>query len=583
MKQLKMYWKVTQTEYPEPYRSFTFRKFNNSADDINTWIDICRNGIIRPEEDETCWQHRMLDEKDFDPDGIFFALQNGEAVATITAIIHPDTKSGLVHMVAAKPCCRGQAVGSYLNDIAKAYFCENGCEYALLTTDEFRVAAVKSYLRSGFIPVEYDEGMKERWEKWLTEYGYTNINMINEETREITILNNKENQKLKVGIFGARRGCAFAQAVSISDIAYVSTVCDMDEKKHKEMKMFCCNETQFFTDFDKFIDSGMDIMILANFFHKHAEFAIRALNKGIHVLSETLPATTMKECVDLCEAVEKSGCKYMLSENYAYFASTIEMKKIYESGKLGDAVYAEGEYIHPMETSEYQRITPFTTHWRAMMPTGYYLSHSLAPLMFITGQTPVAVNAQAIYCDKVHPEREGEPIKDTATIMLCRTDTGALFRITGWAKFGVRGDWYRISASDGLIETKRDSINDIRLCYNSWSIPEGEQEKTEYTAKWDSENEKGAIASHNGSDYYMVKDFLNCVINNTEPFFDVYCASSMAATGILGWRSCMEHGKEFVIPDFRDKAQREQWKNDDLTPFPDENGKSTLPSSIYKK
>ena len=57
----------------------------------------------------------------------------------------------------------------------------------------------------------------------------------------------------------------------------------------------------------------------------------------------------------------------------------------------------------------------------------------------------------------------------------------------------------------------------------------------------------------------------------------------MSAVAILGWRSCMENGKVYPIPDFRDKAQRNAWRNDDLTPFPDENGNVTLPCATGKK
>ena len=52
----------------------------------------------------------------------------------------------------------------------------------------------------------------------------------------------------------------------------------------------------------------------------------------------------------------------------------------------------------------------------------------------------------------------------------------------------------------------------------------------------------------------------------------------MSAVAIYGWRSCLENGRVYNIPDFRDKAQRDAVRNDDLTPFPDENGNNiTLP------
>lgn len=43
---------------------------------------------------------------------------------------------------------------------------DNGCDSAILTTDDFRVSAVKSYLTAGFVPIFYsdiDDNMEQRW------------------------------------------------------------------------------------------------------------------------------------------------------------------------------------------------------------------------------------------------------------------------------------------------------------------------------------------------------------------------------------------------------------------------------------
>ena len=165
--------------------------------------------------------------------------------------------------------------------------------------------------------------------------------------------------------------------------------------------------------------------------------------------------------------------------------------------------------------------------------------------------------------------------------MLCKTDSGALFRITGWAKFAARGDWYRVACSKAVMENVRGDISKIRLCYNNWNIPDGEEEEQIYETKWESENDKGAIAGHDGSDYFMVKDFIDCVQNDKTPFFDVYRACAMAATGILGWRSCMENGSEYIIPDFKNPEDRKKWKDDNISPFPDDDGNVSMPCSIY--
>ena len=48
-----------------------------------------------------------------------------------------------------------------------------------LTTDDFRLPAIVGYLKAGFVPVIYDEGMVERWQKicdQLNMHGYEMLN-----------------------------------------------------------------------------------------------------------------------------------------------------------------------------------------------------------------------------------------------------------------------------------------------------------------------------------------------------------------------------------------------------------------------
>ena len=90
-------------------------------------------------------------------------------------------------------------------------------------------------------------------------------------------------------------------------------------------------------------------VVLANYANEHAPFAIRCLKKGLHVFSEVLPAQNMKEAVALVEAVEESGLVYAYGENYCYIPAPYEMKKLYESGEIGEFEYGEGEYIHNCE------------------------------------------------------------------------------------------------------------------------------------------------------------------------------------------------------------------------------------------
>jgi len=48
----------------------------------------------------------------------------------------------------------------------------------------------------------------------------------------------------------------------------------------------------------------------------------------------------------------------------------------------------------------------------------------------------------------------------------------------------------------------------------------------------------------------------------------VYKAIDMTSVGILGYRSALGGGIPLEVPDFRDKAVRERYRNDDWNPDP---------------
>jgi len=301
------------------------------------------------------------------------------------------------------------------------------------------------------------------------------------------------------------------------------------------------------------------------------------------VLSECTPALTMSECVQLCRTVEKTGCKYMLAENYPFFSCNQEMQRRYASGKMGRALYCEGEYNHPMTADERNSISPGRLHWRNWTPRTYYLTHSLGPLMYITGNSLKSVNCKSIFAPetlKGTANRSG----DVASIMLFEMNDGSLARVTGCSAWGGHGSWYRICAEKGTMESNRDCINQIRVHYNAWDIPEGEQEVAVIWAKFTEDeelNEAAANAGHAGGDFWVAYHFTKYVNEDIEPFFNVYRSVSMSAGAILALRSSQNNGQEYRIPDFTNEEERKLWENDTASPFPDENGHADISCSSH--
>lgn len=182
-----MFKKVVPAEYPDENAGFSFRRFNGSDEDKQAWVDICKGALIGEHNDISAYDRCMTNEVGYDGNYVFLVEADGKPVAT-TSILLWENNTARVHMVAAKSECRGRGVGGYLADIANAAAYESGCEIATLSTDIFRVPAVKSYLRGGFRPVITDDEAEARWIKWLTENNYADIPAVDNDFNFMKVL-----------------------------------------------------------------------------------------------------------------------------------------------------------------------------------------------------------------------------------------------------------------------------------------------------------------------------------------------------------------------------------------------------------
>lgn len=384
-------------------------------------------------------------------------------------------------------------------------------------------------------------------------------------------------ERPRIGIFGLGRGTNFLKN-AVNNGFDVVALCDMDQKKMDLVKGRAPQATCY-TDFDEFIKHDMDAVVLVNYFHEHAEFAIKAMKAGKHVISEVMAASTLAKCVELVRTVEQTGMKYMLGENYPFMACNIEMRKLYQSGALGRLLYSHGEYIHPSSVESTNQFTRGEYHWRGWTPRTYYLSHSLGPLMYITGATPLTVTA----CSASAPELckgTAKHVSDGIAAMLCNMSDGSISTFTGAGAIAGRGNWYRIACLDGFAETVRG--NDEKLCvsYNEWSKPADKFRVTEYIPNIDPTDVSEAVvkdAGHWGGDYWVMNHFKKVLQGKEEPYFDVYRGTAMSAVAILGWRSVLEGGKTFEIPDFKTEEARKLYENDTVSPFPKADGSVDIP------
>lgn len=377
--------------------------------------------------------------------------------------------------------------------------------------------------------------------------------------------------KIKIGIMGAGRGVDIAKNLMLLDCEIVA-LCEFDKERAEEGVEKIGVDVPVFEKFDDFIEQEMDAVVLANFFHEHTPYAIRCFEKGIHVFSECISNGTMAQGVELIRAFEKSKSVYMLAENYPQMKFNREMKRVCDGGTLGKIVYAEGEYNHPVnpyETDFLKGYVYFKEHWRNYLPRSYYITHSLAPIMWATGATPKRVSAMPVF-SPMEEIASARMVGDRAAIVTTLNDDGSVFRVTGCAAFGAHHNAYRLCGEKGQIENLRGMGEKVMLRYSDWAIPEGMEENNLYDPEWNDKDEELIEQSgHGGGDYIVARMFLDCIREGKQPEhpYDIYSAVNMASVAILAHRSILNGGQPYDIPDFRLEECRKQYENDRHTPF----------------
>lgn len=393
-----------------------------------------------------------------------------------------------------------------------------------------------------------------------------------------------EKKRIKVGVFGVGpRGNGLARNFMMLDCDVVA-ICGARKAQRDETLKYLGEDVAVYENFDEFIEHDMDAVVLANFFHEHAPYAIRCFEKGLHVYSECISNGTMAEGVALIRAFEKSDSIYYLAENYPMMKFNREMYRVCKEGTLGKILYAEGEYNHPgnvYDTQFKKLYNYFPEHWRNYLPRTYYVTHSLGPIMRATGATPTRVTAMAVFAPI---EGEDAPTAsyggDRAAVIMTQNNDGSIFRFTGCAAFGAHHNAYRICGTNGSIENLRGMGEQVMLRYNDWQKPDGAQDGL-YDPAWnDRDEELIKKTGHGGADFLSVRNFLDCVREGHQPEhpFDVYSAVAMSSVAILSHRSVLAGGQPFDIPDFTTEDACAQYENDRATPFYGHDGSApTIP------
>ena len=391
-------------------------------------------------------------------------------------------------------------------------------------------------------------------------------------------------KKLKIGVFGGYRGKTMINILLHHEDAELVAVCDKYEPLLEDVRKSAEEAgcpVACYRDFDTFLQHDMDAVVLANYANEHAVYAVRCLRAGKHVLSEVLPCETMAQAVELIETVEATGLVYAYAENYCYMRHTFEMWRRYKAGEIGEITYGEGEYIHDCSSIWPQITYGERDHWRNRMHPNFYCTHSLGPLLTITGLRPVRVVGFETVPDSDMKELG---MWHGTGLELVTLENGAVVKsIHGDLKREPCSVNYEVYGQKGMMESGRlEPLKKLNVYKEGEHRCQGEWEHYDPVPFLAAEQAE-KVGGHEGSDFYSTHLFIEKILGRPEGEWsiDVYKAVDMGICGILAYRSVLGGGIPVAVPDLRDPAQREAYRYDNACTTPEVAGDQLLPRSSF--
>jgi predicted dehydrogenase len=238
-------------------------------------------------------------------------------------------------------------------------------------------------------------------------------------------------------------------------------------------------------------DSEIDAVYLPLANHEHAEWALRAIEHGKHVLIEKPMALTLEDIEAIEAAAQRHNVTVMEGFMYRFHPQHARVKELLEQGLIGDIRSVRASFSFMMRPARMYRLTESVERGGgAMWDIGCYAIHSAR--MFFE-QLPIAVTAISSYV---------ESGADTTTSGVLDFGEGKFAHFDFSFERARRCEYEIIGTRGGIkCETVWQLPGDVPVI--SWWTEDGRQSE-----------ERLPAANHFNLE---IEHFSDCVLNGTAP------------------------------------------------------------------
>jgi predicted dehydrogenase len=368
--------------------------------------------------------------------------------------------------------------------------------------------------------------------------------------------------KFNVAIIGLGFGAEFIPIYQKHPLANMYAICQRSADKLKQVGDTFGIAKRYTKYEDVLTDREVDFVHINTPIPDHAPQAIAALKAGKHVMSTVPMATTIEECQQIVELVQKTGLKYMMAETVVYAREFLFVKEMYEKGDLGKVQF--------LQASHQQDMDGWPNYWPGLPPM-HYATHCVGPCLALT-----KAEAEYVSCfgsGTIRQELIGKynsPFAiETAHIKLRNSDlTARIYRSLfdtarqyreSFDVFGTKKsfEWQLIEGEEPVVHTAKRPEPEIPQRvkvpdYAHLLPPEIQRFTTRgvYDAGEHAHLSFIQGGGHGGSHPHLVHEFLSAMAQDRDLYPNAVQSANWTCVGICAHQSALKGGEIVKLPAF---------------------------------
>lgn len=382
---------------------------------------------------------------------------------------------------------------------------------------------------------------------------------------------------IRLGVIGlGGRGLAQVNLLGLFSNVTVAAVCDLkpDRVEQAQKQLTAAGKPQpavYGKDFDDYKNmlarDDIDAVVISTPWDLHARMAVDSMKAGKFTGVETPIALTIEECWEVVKTHESTGAACMMFENWAFRRDNLAVLNMIRAGLFGQIVHGHCSYSHNCVYWLAAPERPWTLPHFIDKNASQYSTHGMGPMIswmdincgdridyiVSVASKPLGMRDQLTRTyGAEHPLAKQNYNQGDIVTTTARTVQGKTFVVNCDILLPRPYDnRWMIQGTRGLYNEQNQSVyvEGVSPAKDSWE-PFAPYEKKYDHRFWKSLSEAERSASHGGTDFVVMNEFLRAVRNRAPSPLSVYDSVAMCVINPLSGKSIADGSRPVKCPDF---------------------------------